>query len=138
MARGYKYMKIPDGRMILSGSEDTEQMELIRWTELIGTRIPQLNMLFHVPNGGKRNALEAARFKKMGVRSGVPDLFLPVAAGGFHGFFIELKVGNNKPTENQLRWMQLLREQGYKTEVCYCARDAEKALTDYLGIGGQI
>ena len=29
---------------------------------------------WHTPNGGKRNAVEAARFKAMGVRPGVSDL----------------------------------------------------------------
>jgi hypothetical protein len=29
---------------------------------------------WHTPNGGKRNAVEAARFKAMGVRSSVSDL----------------------------------------------------------------
>ena len=39
-------------------------------------------LLYAVPNGGYRNAREAARFKAEGVRSGVPDLCLAVSNGG--------------------------------------------------------
>lgn len=58
--------------------EDNEQMILIRWAQFESDRHPELSLLFHVPNGGKRSKVEAARFKAMGVQAGVPDLFLPV------------------------------------------------------------
>jgi len=30
---------------------------------------------WHTPNGGQRNAFEAKRFKEIGVKPGIPDLF---------------------------------------------------------------
>ena len=47
--------------------EDNEQMILIRWAQFESDRHPELSLLFHVPNGGKRSKVEAARFKAMGV-----------------------------------------------------------------------
>ena len=49
-----------------------------------------------MPNGGKRNPAEAARFKAMGVKAGVPDLCLPVPMNGYAGLYIEMKYSNNK------------------------------------------
>lgn len=44
---------------------------------------------FHVPNGGARSRVEAAIFKGLGVRAGVPDLCF---VWGGHAAFIELKA----------------------------------------------
>lgn len=107
-------------------SESTEQITVIQYCDWQG--IP----IFHIPNGGKRNAREAVNLKRQGVKAGVPDLFLPVAKGGYHGLFIEMKVGKNKPTENQIKWMSLLSEQGYAVSVCYGADKAIKAIQGYL------
>ena len=54
--------------------EDDLQMACVRWFDLQFSVLSWA--LFHVPNGGFRNRHEAARFKAMGVRSGVPDLLL--------------------------------------------------------------
>lgn len=42
--------------------------------------------MYHVPNGGKRSKSEAARFRAMGVKAGVPDMIAP-----YNGLYIELK-----------------------------------------------
>ena len=46
--------------------EDNEQITLFRWADLQSGKYPELSLMFHIPNGGKRNAREAARFKQMG------------------------------------------------------------------------
>ena len=80
----------------LKRGEDTEQMGVIDWSNWNTGRFPELKLLFHVPNGGKRNAAEAARFKAMGVKAGVPDLCLPVPRGGYAGLYIEMKYGKKQ------------------------------------------
>lgn len=45
-------------------------------------------VLFHVPNGGRRGKVEAARFKALGVVPGVADLILFHRS---HAFCMELK-----------------------------------------------
>ena len=80
--------------------EEGEQITLFEWVNWMSGRIPELEMLLHIPNGGKRNKLEAIRLKREGVRAGVPDLFLPVARGKYHGMFVELKAGKRQADQS--------------------------------------
>ena len=72
----------------------------------------------------------------MGVKAGVPDLFLPVARGAYHGFFIEMKrETGGKVSPEQKEWHQRLIGQGYAVMVCHGCEEAVSALNDYLGEG---
>lgn len=113
-------------------NEDNEQMILFRWAAMQSGKFPELELLYHIPNGGKRNKAEAARFKSMGVKAGVPDLHLPVAKGGYHSLYIELKAANGRVSENQTEWLAALNRQGNKAVVCYGWEQAAQAIKDYL------
>lgn len=115
-------------------SEATEQEIVINWCEYNSPRYPELKLIYHVPNGGSRNQLEAVNLKRQGVKAGVPDLNLPVALNGFHGLYIEMKFGKNKTTEKQKWWLEQLQKQGYKTAVCYGADEAIDTIKEYLNI----
>ena len=117
-------------------SEATEQETLIQWCGWQQGKYPELKLIYHVPNGGSRNTLEAANLKRQGVKAGVPDLCLPVARNGFHGLYIEMKYGKNKTTENQKEWLEELTAQGYFTTVCYGAEEAERIIARYLQFPG--
>lgn len=112
--------------------EAAEQIKLFRWVDLVLNYYPELRLLHHIPNGGSRNELEAVNLKRQGVRAGVPDLFLPVARGGYHGMYIEMKAGKNKPTEKQLWWIENLKKQGYAVSVCWGFEAARMELEKYL------
>ena len=73
-----------------------------------------------------------AVLKAMGLKTGVPDVVLPVASHNFHGLYLEMKYGNNKPTKAQEEYMAALRQQGYKTVVCYGAEEAKTEIMEYL------
>lgn len=113
-------------------SEATEQIRVIDWSRWRENKYPELKLLHHVPNGGSRNKMEAQNLKREGVKSGVPDLVLPVARKGFHGLYIEMKFGKNKTTTEQEEWLIALRKQGYKTAVCYGAEEAIPLIMNYL------
>lgn len=113
-------------------SEADEQEALFRWAEYAKGQYPELALLFHIPNGGKRDKVTAARLKAQGVKAGLPDLFLPVSRAGWHGLFIELKVYGNKPTEKQKYWLTRLRFQQYYTTVCYGWEEAKDVIIEYL------
>ena len=115
-------------------SEATEQERVMRWAAIGSITVPELELLHHIPNGGSRNQLEAANLKRQGVKAGVPDLCLPVPAGGFHGLYIEMKFGKNKRTEKQRWWLEQLEKQGYKAVVCWSAESAIKEIITYLGV----
>ena len=125
--------------------EDDHQKSLIQWADL--RRLNALHghsgtigqYLIHVPNGGKRNAKEAARFKAQGVRAGFPDLFLFIPTADFHGLAIEMKrphvKGQPKPktTDEQKRWLKRLHGAGYDVAVCYGWHEAREKILQYFG-----
>lgn len=110
-------------------SEHLEQAALIVWTQLKGH---PYSLIFAIPNGGARHPRTAAFLKAEGVKPGVPDLMLPVAAGGYHGLFIEMKFGRNPPTKEQKEKLAALQEQGYACHVCYGWEAARGVIEDYL------
>lgn len=112
--------------------EANEQEALFRWAEWAGHTYPELRLLFHVPNGGTRNRAEAAHLKRQGVKPGVPDLCLPVARGGFHGLYIELKAERGRASAAQREWLADLRSQGYRAEICVGWEAAAELLKEYL------
>lgn len=121
-----------------TANEDIEQECLLRWTAFAVGTYPELKLLYHIPNGGKRNAAEAAHLKRQGVKSGVPDLCLPVPRGDFHGLYIELKAKNNSPTQTQKEWLDALAAQGYKTAVCWGWESAQAVITEYMRLPSAI
>lgn len=91
------------------------------------------NLLFAIPNGGKRHKSVAVKLKAEGVVRGVPDLFLAVGRGDmYHGLFIEMKVGRNKPSEDQKEQMERLKKQGYGCVVCYSFEQFQTIIKSYL------
>lgn len=117
----------------LCPTEGQEQATLISWANMRVNKYPELRLLFHIPNGGSRGKAEAAHFKSEGVKSGVPDLFLPVARGPYHGLFIELKrQKGGRVSEAQKKWLAALTVQGYAAVVAYGWKDAAAVIDDYL------
>ena len=71
--------------------EDSEQAALFQWASVRANSGYPTRLMFAIPLGGYRKPREAARLKMQGAKAGVPDMFLPVPRGEFHGLFIELK-----------------------------------------------
>jgi len=115
-------------------TEEQEQIFVFAWARLHENAYPELRLLHHIPNGGKRTKAEAARFKAAGVKAGVPDICLPVARHGFHGLYIELKAKKGKVSDHQANWIFALQQQGYQAVVCYGAEAATDVIRVYLGI----
>ena len=114
-------------------TEAEEQIALFEWARLQTGRFPELALLYHVPNGGSRNKIEAARLRAQGVKSGVPDLCLPVARGASHGLYIELKrQRGGRISEEQVRWINGLLKQGYAAAIGRGGQEAASVITDYL------
>lgn len=99
-------------------TEAQEQITLFEWERLKRGKYPELDLLFHVPNGGSRNKAEAGRLRAEGVKAGIPDLCLPVPRGHFHGLYIELKRKRGGRIEpEQTAWLERLMKQGYSVAI---------------------
>lgn len=114
--------------------EQYDQINVISWAKLHEWKWPELKLLMHIPNGGKRDVRTAAMLKASGVKPGVPDLFLPVPRGKYHGLWIELKHGKNKPSELQKQWLTDLQRMGYYAVVAVGFDHAVEHLERYMDL----
>lgn len=121
--------------MVKRKSEYEEQRAVIQWAEIAQKRHPELALLLHIPNEGKRSFAQTQALKNIGLRKGVPDLFLPVARGAYHGLWVEMKARGGRLSKEQGGWIESLRVQGYVAEVCYGAEDAVSVIKHYLSSG---
>jgi VRR-NUC domain len=64
--------------------------------------LPEGWLTFHVPNGGWRQKTTAARFRRLGVVAGIPDLVL-VGPGG-RVAFLEVKTTDGRLSRPQARF----------------------------------
>ena len=119
--------------LMVGRTEHDQQVALFQWADANLYRYPVLQWMFAIPNGGHRHVTVARKMKAEGVKAGVLDVCLPHAAKGFHGLYIEMKVGANKPTEEQRKYIEYLRGAGYCVRLCYSAKEATKAIEEYLG-----
>ena len=124
-----------------SGSEHGEQSALFAYAAIQARTHPLWALLFAIPNGGKRDKVTASRLKAEGVKSGVPDICLPVARAGYHSLYIELKRIGDKEQDRkpgiastaQDRWISNLKNQQHCAVVCYGWHEAAAVVEWYLG-----
>lgn len=111
-------------------TEEQEHLALIQWVILHPIC---RKYLIHIPNGGSRNIIEAAKLKKMGVKAGVSDLFLAYPNGIYYGLWIELKRRKGGIlTKGQRDWLYIMQAVGYSTVVAYGWEEAKEMITEYL------
>jgi hypothetical protein len=104
--------------------EDELQMAVCK---LLRHALPFGAVYFHIPNGGKRSLTEAARFKRMGVTAGMPDL------GVLHEgriAWLELKVAKGRVSDVQARAHERLRIAGCPVSICKSIDDVIAALAE--------
>jgi hypothetical protein len=114
----------------LESAHQAQVIEWSRWAYKTG-KYPMLNMLHCSLNGVKLSATQARIAKAQGMLSGVPDLFLPLPKNGHHGLYIEMKSEKGRLTENQQWFLSNAESLGYKTAVCYSAKEAIDAIEAY-------
>ena len=112
--------------------ENTLQAECIRWFR---RQYPKIR-LHSIPNGaligGKNKFAVLNMLKATGLLKGCPDLFLPKPRGGFHGLYIEMKVGKNKPSPEQKAFIDDLIKDNYGVICCYSFEEFKLLVTSYL------
>jgi hypothetical protein len=115
-------------------SEHDIQSMLFLWSKYQSKKFPGILMMFAIPNGGYRHIATASKLKMEGVKAGVPDIFLPVARGGFHGLFLEVKSKGGRATNDQNTWLQALAINGYKCRMVKGFDEAVAAIDEYYSL----
>lgn len=119
----------------MNSSEAVHQKMIIEWCEWQKTKYPELDMIFHITNEGKRSKRTGAELKRMGLKRGIPDICLPVPNKEYNGLWIELKADKTKRlTKEQKEWLEKLNRYGYKAVRCNGADEAIETIKDYLKI----
>ncbi len=116
---------------LLPLQEHQEQAALIQWFQVAYPTIK--TRLFAIPNGTNKSRAAASRHMAEGLRSGVPDLMLPIPRGDYHGLFIELKRSKGgRLSDTQKDWLAFLSGQGYMAVVCHGFDEAKDVRGKYL------
>jgi hypothetical protein len=123
----------PRTKKPIKHTEANYQQQVVEWARLahMSGKYPNLDLLHCSLNGVKLSALQATKSKQQGMLSGVPDLFLPVPIGGYHGLFIEMKSEKGRLSANQTWFLSKVELLGYKIAVCYSANEAIKTIENY-------
>ncbi|WP_447896029.1 VRR-NUC domain-containing protein [Vreelandella sp. GE22] len=119
--------------------EGQEQAVLIRWLlgeRQRGTLVGKLyDVTYHVPNGGQRSKATGAAMKRQGVKSGVSDLVVMDARGGWFGLYMEFKAlppHTAALAQSQRDWLALAEERGYCAVLAVGLEEAKAVLREYV------
>lgn len=116
---------------LYSSSEDAIQIALMEWISLHPYISPYI---IHIPNEGKRSISFGRKLKKMGMRSGVYDLFIAMPKHGYHGMWLELKSKKGKLSAKQIMFGKDMEKQNYLPCVAWSLEDAMNIIKLYCGI----
>ncbi|MEI7232840.1 VRR-NUC domain-containing protein [Pectobacterium carotovorum] len=123
---------------VLHQAELEEQAALIEWADkTVIADVKIGDYLLHIPNGGKRGPKAARDAKRLGVRAGVPDLFLALPRGGYVGLWIEIKAKGGKLSAQQEVWLKRLEDAGYRAVCCFGFNQASSAISEYINCGNE-
>lgn len=114
--------------------EFQEQAALFTWARLPSVRaaLPGIHLLEGSLNGVKLSKAQAGKAKAAGMLKGSHDVRLPVARGMYIGLSIEMKAGDNMPTDEQLQYGAALEAEGWLVRYCWSWAEAQQIITDYL------
>lgn len=133
---GPKQRKMPqrivvDGIAIM-GTETEEQIMYFEHVKRMKEYFKEYNNIFHVVNENGEGERRGRNLNKLGRMKGVPDIFVDIPAGIYHGLRIELKVADGQVSQEQREWLERLNAQGYKAIVCVGYKEAIEATETYL------
>ena len=110
-------------------AEDIQQIIVIEFIKQC-TNLP----VVHIANQRSTSPQHGSMLKRMGVRKGCSDLFIPRATSIHHGFWLELKTLKGKPTQEQIQFLDEMRSEGYMTAVCYGSQHAINTIKEVYNL----
>ena len=110
-------------------SEHALQVHCLRWLHFT---YPQV-LCYAIPNGTYKSHSAATAMKMEGLTSGIPDLHIPIARGGYHSLYIEMKNGKaGRLSDTQKEMIPRLQCYGNKVVVCRSLNDFIREVETYL------
>lgn len=80
----------------------------------------------------KRTFYEIFTSKIMRLKSGLPDIIIPLLNNNYLGLGIELKIQYNKIDINQFIIINKLRKCGWKIKICFFLNEIITSFIEYL------
>jgi hypothetical protein len=128
-------IKTPRKSTAFVDSKGSEHWHQATFTSILRTiNHPAAKWSHASANGYLRTKSMRLRAWKEGNLKGVLDYFTPWPAQGFHGMFLEFKKSPNKPTPEQLAFIDAMRALGYKAEIVWNWQEALEVWCSYVGI----
>lgn len=108
------------------GKEEDFQKAVKKYLDALGL------FWFHPPNEIRANKTYLKKRSSLGVKKGVSDVIILEPRGVYHGLFIELKVGSNKPSPEQLNFIEIAKSKGYKAMWSRSLDEVINTVEEYL------
>lgn len=113
--------------------EQIEHINIVNW---FNYNFPELaDDLHHFANERRCSIQQGRTLKRMGVKRGVADFFLALPCGGYHGLWIELKVGKGKLSSEQIKFLDRKTTRGYLAVPVWGFDAAKEIINTYLNAG---
>lgn len=106
------------------------QVACVRWFRLQYSQFR--NILFAIPNGGRRDAITGARLKDEGATAGVSDLILLKSNHFYGALCIEMKKPGGSQSPAQKEWQKEVEAMGNKYVVCHSLEEFMKVVKEYF------
>ena len=123
----------PAATVPIKKEEAREQARLVaglrfHWSHIFDDSLRPV--VFHIANGGSRDAREASNLKVQGVLAGVPDLCIVLPEGGI--IWVEMKAKDGRVSVAQVNLHAHFTELGHRIIVAYSAEEALDKLREVL------
>lgn len=126
-----------------NASEHDIQAAVFAWADVARATMPELDAMYGIINEGRRGrkqnpktgawySPEGARYKRQGMKAGMPDVCLPVPRGPFGALYVEFKKPGGRAAKHQRERHSVLAAAGNLVLIVDNFDDAVYALTKYL------
>ena len=115
----------PASTVPVKKEEAREQARLVAGLRFCWSKIfddSERPIVYHIPNGGQRDAREGSNLKTQGVLAGVPDLEIVCPRG--RTIRIEMKAKDGKVSVAQVLIVDHMTQLGHEVLIAYSAEDA--------------
>lgn len=114
--------------------EQEEQIALLNLVRWHGLRYPDMQRLFHCPNGVNSSKAVGGILRAMGLTAGVSDLLLLVPRRGYFGLAMEMKAPGKlgELRDDQIKFLCDQTNDGYLSVACDNATAGFELLVWYV------